>query len=119
ANDEDILDVIEYFKPNILIGSLYRLMQLAFFIEKQQLKKEIKFEKIFFAYESLDEIKQKFFRRIFHCSIYIGFYGSVETDIFACQSPKYSSTKIYLYPKDLVHIEIINSKIMVTNLIRK
>ncbi|CAF1343522.1 unnamed protein product [Rotaria sp. Silwood1] len=118
ANDEDVLDVIEYFKPNILMGSPYRLMQLAFFIEKQS-KKEIKFEKIFFACESLDEIKQRFFKRIFHCSIYIGFYGSAETGVFACQSPKYSSTKIYLYPKDLVHIEIIDSKIIVTNLIRK
>ncbi|CAF3976428.1 unnamed protein product, partial [Rotaria sp. Silwood1] len=61
----------------------------------------------------------KFFKNIFHCSIYIGFYGSAETGVFACQSPKYSSTKIYLYPKELVHIEIINSKIIVTNLIRK
>ncbi|CAF4226976.1 unnamed protein product, partial [Adineta steineri] len=54
-----------------------------------------------------------------HCSIYIGFYGSAETGVYACQSPKYSSTKIYLYPKELVQIEIVNSKIIVTNLIRK
>ncbi|CAF3780438.1 unnamed protein product [Rotaria sp. Silwood1] len=118
ANDEDIFDVIEYFKPNILMGSPHRLMQLAFSIEKQS-RKEFKFEKIFFACESLDDIKQKFFKHIFHCSIYIGFYGSAETGVFACQLPKYSSTKIYLYPKELVHIEIINSKIIVTNLIRK
>ncbi|CAF1280194.1 unnamed protein product [Rotaria sordida] len=118
TNDEDILNIIEYFKPNILMGSPYRLMQLAFFIEKQE-KKEINFEKIYFACESLDEIKQNYFKHIFHCSIYIGFYGSAEAGVFACQSPKYSSTKIYLYPKELVHIEIINSKIIVTNLIRK
>ncbi|CAF3317996.1 unnamed protein product [Rotaria sp. Silwood2] len=118
ANDEDILKIIEYFKPNILMGPPYRLMQLAFFIEKQS-KKEIKFEKIYFACESLDENKQRFFKRIFHCSLYIGFYGSAEVGVFACQLPKYSSTKIYLYPKELVHIEIINSKIIVTNLIRK
>jgi len=118
TRDEDVLEIIEYFKPNILMGSPYRLMQLAFFIEKKS-KKEIKFEKIYFACESLDEIKQNYFKRIFNCSIYIGFYGSAETGVFACQSPKYSSTKIYLYPKQLVHIEIINSKIIVTNLIRK
>jgi len=119
TRDEDILEIIEYFKPNILMGSPYRLMQLAFFIEKQSEKKEIKFEKIYFACESLDQIKQNYFKRIFNCSIYIGFYGSAETGVFACQSPKYSSTKIYLYPKQLVNIEIINSKIIVTNLIRK
>jgi phenylacetate-coenzyme A ligase PaaK-like adenylate-forming protein len=119
ARDEDIFEIIEYFKPNILMGSPYRLMQLAFFIEKKSEEKEIKFEKIYFACESLDEIKQNYFKRIFNCSIYIGFYGSAETGVFACQSPKYSSTKIYLYPKQLVHIEIINSKIIVTNLIRK
>jgi phenylacetate-CoA ligase len=118
ARDEDILEIIEYFKPNILMGSPYRLMQLAFFLEKQS-KNEIRFEKIYFACESLDKIKENYFQRIFHCEIYIGFYGSAETGVFACQSPKYSSTKIYLYPKDLVQIEIINSKIIVTNLIRK
>jgi phenylacetate-coenzyme A ligase PaaK-like adenylate-forming protein len=118
ARDEDILEVIEYFKPTILMGSPYRLMQLAFFIEKQS-KTEMKFEKIYFACESLDEMKQNYFKRIFNCSIYIGFYGSAETGVYACQSPKYSSTKIYLYPKELVQIEIINSKIIVTNLIRK
>jgi len=118
TRDEDVLEIIEYFKPNILMGSPYRLMQLAFFIEKKS-KKDLKFEKIYFACESLDEIKQNYFKRIFNCSIYIGFYGSAETGVFACQSSKYSSTKIYLYPKQLVHIEIINSKIIVTNLIRK
>jgi phenylacetate-coenzyme A ligase PaaK-like adenylate-forming protein len=100
------------------MGSPYRLMQLAFFLEKQS-KNEIRFEKIYFACESLDQIKENYFQQIFHCEIYIGFYGSAETGVFACQSPKYSSTKIYLYPKDLVQIEIINSKIIVTNLIRK
>jgi phenylacetate-coenzyme A ligase PaaK-like adenylate-forming protein len=119
STNEDILEIIEYFKPTILMGSPYRLMQLAFFLEKQHVKKEIQFDKIYFACESLDEIKRNYFKRIFNCSIYIGFYGSAETGVYACQSPKYSSTKIYLYPKDLVHIEIINSKIIVTNLIRK
>ncbi|CAF4185696.1 unnamed protein product [Adineta steineri] len=118
ASNEDILEMIEYFKPNVLMGSPYRLMQLAFYLEKQE-KNDIKFEKIYFACESLDKIKQDYFRRIFHCSIYIGFYGSAETGVYACQSPKYSSTKIYLYPKELVQIEIVNSKIIVTNLIRK
>lgn len=118
ATNEDILEIIDYFKPNILMGSPYRLMQLAFFIERQ-IKKQIKFEKIFFACESMDEIKQNYFKRIFDCSIYIGFYGSAEAGVFACQLPKHSSTKIYLYPKELVHIEIINSKIIITNLIRK
>ncbi|CAF3459328.1 unnamed protein product [Rotaria socialis] len=118
ATDADILKVIEYFKPNILMGSPYRLMQFAFFMEKQ-IEKKINFEKIYFACESLDEIKQRYFERIFHCSIFIGFYGSAEAGVFACQSPKYSATKIFLYPKELVHIEIINSKIIVTNLIRK
>jgi phenylacetate-coenzyme A ligase PaaK-like adenylate-forming protein len=118
SNNEDILEVIEYFRPNILMGSPYRLMELAFFIEKQ-VEKKLKFEKIYFACEPLDEIKQNYFKRIFNCSIYIGFYGSAEAGVFACQSPKYSSTKIYLYPKELVQIEIIKSKIIVTNLIRK
>jgi phenylacetate-coenzyme A ligase PaaK-like adenylate-forming protein len=118
SNDEDILEVIQYFRPNIIMGSPYRLMQLAFFIEKQ-VDKKIKFQKIYFACEPLDEIKQDYFKRIFSCSIYIGFYGSAEAGVFACQSPKYSSTKTYLYPKELVDIEIIKSKIIVTNLIRK
>jgi phenylacetate-coenzyme A ligase PaaK-like adenylate-forming protein len=100
------------------MGSPYRLMQLAIYLEKQS-KNEIKFEKIYFACEALDQVKQNYFKRIFHCEIYIGFYGSAETGVYACQSPKYSSTKIYLYPKELVQIEIINSKIIVTNLIRK
>ena len=118
ASHEDILEVIEYFKPNILMGSPYRLMQLAFFIE-ENMKKEIQFEKIYFACEALDEIKQNYFKRIFHCFIYIGFYGSAEVGVFACQSPKYSLTKVYLYPKELVDIEIVDSRIIVTNLIRK
>ncbi|CAF4233287.1 unnamed protein product, partial [Adineta steineri] len=118
ASNEDIYEMIEYFKPNVLMGSPYRLMQLAFYLEKQE-KNEIYLEKIYFACESLDKIKQDYFRRIFHCSIYIGFYGSAETGVYACQSPKYSSTKIYLYPKELVQIEIVDSKIIVTNLIRK
>lgn len=118
ANDKDILEVIEYFKPNILMGSPYRLMQLAFYLEKQS-EKIFKFEKIYFACESLDQTKQNYFKQIFNCSIFIGFYGSAETGVYACQSSKYSSTKIYLYPKELVQIEIINSKIIVTNLIRK
>ncbi|UJR35039.1 hypothetical protein I4U23_027815 [Adineta vaga] len=118
TTDEDVLEIIEYFKPTILMGSPYRLMQLAFYLEKQG-KKEIYFEKIYFACEAIDEIKQEYFQRIFHCSIYLGFYGSAETGVYACQSSKYSSTKIYLYPKELVEIEIIDSKIIVTNLIRK
>ncbi|CAF1527997.1 unnamed protein product, partial [Adineta steineri] len=118
ASNEDILEMVEYFKPNVLMGSPYRLMQLALYLEKQE-KNDIKFEKIYFACESLDKIKQDYFKRIFHCSIYIGFYGSAETGVYACQSSKYSSTKIYLYPKELVQIEIVNSKIIVTNLIRK
>jgi phenylacetate-coenzyme A ligase PaaK-like adenylate-forming protein len=118
THNEDILEIIEYFKPNILMGSPYRLMQLAIYLEEQS-KTEIKFEKIYFACESLDQIKENYFKRIFHCEIFIGFYGSAEAGVFACQSPKYSSTKIYLYPKELVQIEIIDSKIIVTNLIRK
>ncbi|CAF1010630.1 unnamed protein product [Adineta ricciae] len=118
TSDEDIWKMIEYFKPSIIMGTPHRLMQLAFYLEKQE-KKEICFEKIYFACEAIDQVKQDYFKRIFHCSTFLGFYGSAETGVYACQSRKYSSTKIYLYPKELVHIEIINSKIIVTNLIRK
>ena len=113
AHDEDILQVIEYFHPNVLMGSPFRLMQLA-----KGKKMKMNFEKIFFACEALNEKREKYFREIFNCEKFIGFYGSAETGVFACQSPNYSSTKIYLYPKELVKIEIINSKIIVTNLIR-
>ena len=118
ASNEDILQVMNYFQPNILMGSPYRLMQLAEFLDKSGQTK-MNFEKIFFACESLDRRREEYFRQIFHCSIYLGFYGSAETGVFACQTPEYSSTRIYLYSKELVHIEIIDSKIVVTNLIRK
>lgn len=118
ASDEHILQTIEYFQPNIFMGTPYRLMQLALFIE-QQSGKEITCNKIIFACEPLDEIKQKCFKRVFHCSIFIGVYGSAEAGPFACQLPQYSSTKTYIYPKELVHLEIVDSKIVVTNLIRK
>ena len=118
TQDEDILDIIEYFKPNVLMGSPYRLMQLALFIETKNIV-DIHFEKIFFAGESLDRIKEETLRRVLHCSIYLGFYGSAETGVFACQSPAYSSTEVYMYPKRLVHLETVDSKLVVTNLIRK
>jgi len=118
ANDQNVLEIIQYFQPNILMGSPYRLMQFAFFLDKQK-NFTMKFDKIFFACESLTQMKRDYLAKMFNCSIFIGFYGSAEAGVFACQSAKYSSTNVYLYPKDLVQIEIVNSKIIVTNLIRK
>jgi phenylacetate-coenzyme A ligase PaaK-like adenylate-forming protein len=120
ADDDKILKIIEYFRPNVLMGSPYRLMQLALFIEKHYpTNKKIHFEKIFFACEPLDNLKRDYFKRVFHCSTCLGFYGSAEAGVFACQTPDYANTQLYMYPKDLVQVDITDGQIIVTNLVRR
>ncbi|CAF1088168.1 unnamed protein product [Rotaria sordida] len=120
VEDDKILNIIEHFRPNVLMGSPYRLMQLALFIEKHHRTNEkIHFEKIFFACEPLDNLKRDYFKRIFHCSMCLGFYGSAETGVFACQTPEYATTRLYMYPKELVQVDIANGQIIVTNLVRQ
>ena len=120
AEDEKILKIIEHFRPNVLMGSPYRLMQLALFIEENySTNKKIHFEKIFFACEPLDNLKRDYFERVFGCSTCLGFYGSAEAGVFACQTPEYAKTQLYMYPKDLVHVDITDGQIIVTNLVRQ
>ncbi|CAF5146530.1 unnamed protein product, partial [Rotaria sp. Silwood1] len=120
VEDDKVLKIIEHFRPNVLMGSPYRLMQLALFIEKHyQTNEKIHFEKIFFACEPLNNLKRDYFKRVFHCSTCLGFYGSAETGVFACQTPEYSTTRLYMYPKELVQVDINNEQIIVTNLVRR
>lgn len=120
AEDTSVLKVLEYFRPNVIMGTPYRLMQLALFIEKHcQPNEKFHFEKIFFACEPLDNIKRDYFKRVFNCSTCLGFYGSAETGVFACQTPEYATTQIYMYPKELVQVEIVNEEIIVTNIVRR
>ncbi|CAF4199459.1 unnamed protein product [Rotaria sp. Silwood2] len=120
VEDDKVLNIIEHFRPNVLMGSPYRLMQLALFIEKHYpTNKKIHFEKIFFACEPLDNLKRDYFKRVFQCSMCLGFYGSAEAGVFACQTPEYATTRLYMYPKELVQIEIDNGQIIVTNLVRR
>ncbi|CAF3704322.1 unnamed protein product [Rotaria sp. Silwood1] len=120
VEDDKVLKIIEHFRPNVLMGSPYRLMQLALFIEKHhQTNEKIHFEKIFFACEPLDNLKRDYFKRVFHCSTCLGFYGSAETGVLACQTPEYSTTRLYMYPKELVQVNINNGQIIVTNLVRR
>ena len=120
ADDGKIIEIIEYFRPNVIMGSPYRLMQLALFIEEHcQSKEKFHFEKILFACEPLDNIKRDYFKRIYNCSMCLGLYGSAETGVFACQTPEYATTQVYMYPKELVNIEIINEQIIVTNVLRR
>lgn len=85
ANDQEIFEILQYFRPTILLGTPSRLLKLAFFIEKQS-NIQVQFEKIFFACESMTKSKEDYLRKIFHCSIFLAFYGSAETGVFACQS---------------------------------
>jgi phenylacetate-CoA ligase len=118
TSDENVLSIIEYFRPSIVMGTPHRLMKLALHIE-QQSTAHVEFTKIFFAGEPLDRAKQSFLERIFRCSSCIGFYGSAETGVIACQSMEHRSSKVYLYPKQLVKIDIDRSRIIVTNLVRR
>ena len=118
ASDEKVLQSIDYFQPNVLMGTPSRLLQLAHSLQEDP-QREIRFEKIFFAGEPLETSKEKFLQRMFHSPVCLGFYGSAETGVFACQSPEYASTKVYLYPRSLVQIEIIDEQIIVTNQVRR
>ncbi|CAF3718455.1 unnamed protein product [Rotaria sp. Silwood1] len=120
VDDDKVLKIIEYFRPNVLMGTPYRLMQLALFIEKNYPTNEkIHFEKIFFGGEPLDNLKRDYFKRIFQCSTCLGFYGSAEVGVIAFQTHEYSNTQLYIYPKELVQIDIVNEQIIVTNLVRR
>ncbi|CAF4340680.1 unnamed protein product [Rotaria socialis] len=120
VDDAKILQIIDYFRPNVIMGSPYRLMQLALFIEEhRQSNEKFHFEKIFFACEPLDNLKRDYFKRIYNCSMCLGFYGSAETGVFACQTPAHATTQLYMYPKELVQVEIVNRQIIVTNVVRR
>ena len=70
ATDEKVLQAIEYFRSNVLMGTPFRLMQLA-----RSSPPDIRFEKIFFAGEPLETSKEKYLQGIFHSSFCLGFYG--------------------------------------------
>lgn len=118
ASDENLVQMVDYFQPNVLMGTPYRLTQFARYLQATG-RRKIKFEKIIFAGEPLYQAKRNYLEAIFHCSIYLGLYGSAETGVFACQTKEYSSSQIYLYPKDIIHLEISNDQIIATNNIRR
>ncbi|CAF1042506.1 unnamed protein product, partial [Didymodactylos carnosus] len=123
--DSDVLKIIRMFKPNVCMSSPYRLMQLTLFANK--MGESIKFDKIIFSCEPLQESNREYFRHALQCDCFMGMYGSAELGVFAFQSPALSATSSYIYPKSLVHIEIVaddnNSKqygrIIATNLVRR
>lgn len=117
STDESLLEIVETFRPNILMATPHRLTKFAAFLDKKSMK-NIRFEKIFYAGETLDTARRTFLQQIFSCSIFIGFYGSAELGVFAFQTEQCSSSKVYFYPKELVHIEIHDQFLVVTNLVR-
>jgi len=118
VDDEFLLETIERYRPNVLMGMPYRLVKFARFLQSKN-ENKVSFEKIFFAGEVFDAAKRTYCSTAFNCSIFLGFYGSAETGVFACQTKSLSSTRFYLFPKELVDIEIIDEEILVTNRIRR
>ncbi len=120
--DELACNIAARFGADTLIGNPSRVLQFARYVESQSIP--MKFDKLIWGGEALQDHKANYLKRVLGLRQICAIYGSAEAGIWGYQ-PEDLPLNCYLYPQELIHIEIANpdqegfGNMVLTNLVRK
>ena len=121
AKDSDVQALVDRFRPNTLMGSPGRLVQLAHSWPEGH---KVAFERILYASEALVPSAQRLLEQRFGQPLWSSLMGSAEAGVWGFSRPQ-DPHFLYWAPRELVELEVPEpdtdgfGRLIVTNLIRK
>lgn len=116
-SEEETIDYLKTFKPNVIIGIPGSLILLAQKVEA--LGEDIHFEKIYYSGNHLSEISQDYLKKIFHCEVIKSFgYAAVETGPIGYQCPHCGPYDYHIFEEWNYVEQAPDGSILVTDLER-
>jgi phenylacetate-coenzyme A ligase PaaK-like adenylate-forming protein len=116
CSQENILNYIHKFKPDVVMGIPSMLVMNAEFMAASG--KEIKIPMVFYAGEALSQSRREYLSKVWGTT-YFGSagYASVDAGVIGYQCKHCGPGEHHLF-SDLVHLEVINEEAIVSSIIR-
>ncbi len=116
CSQENILNYIHKFKPDVVMGIPSMLVMNAEFMAASG--KEIKIPMVFYAGEALSQSRREYLSKVWGTT-YFGSagYASVDAGVIGYQCKHCGPGEHHLF-SDLVHLEVINEEAVVSSIIR-